>query len=119
MYKAVSDANYRVSDPIDMKVNKREVPWVYTFIDPFYVDIVGGALASFTQKQMFEINLPSYLRKVIMAPKTDAEKAIVEGLPPDILEAAKTRKKYPLDPEKTIVHYYKKDDWQACLPYGL
>ena len=113
MYKAVSDANYRVSDPIDLKVNKREVPWVYTFIDPFYVDIVGGALASFTQKQMFEINLPSYLRKVIMAPKTDAEKAIVEGLPPDILEAAKTRKKYPLDPEKTIVHYYKKDDWQA------
>ena len=54
--------------------------------------------------QMFEINLPSYLRKVILAPKTDAEKAIVEGLPPDILEAAKTRKKYPLDPEKTIVH---------------
>ena len=113
MYKAVSDANYRVSDPYDLKVGKREVPWVYTFIDPFYVDVVGGALASFTQNRRYEINMPSYLRKVILSPKTDAEKEIVASLPEDILAAANQRKKYPLDPEKTIVHYYKKDDWQA------
>ena len=38
---------------------------------------------------------------------------MVSKLPPEVLEAAKTRKPYYLDPNKMIVHHYKKDDWQT------
>jgi hypothetical protein len=57
--------------------------------------------------------LPSNLRKIINNPKNEAEKNIVAQLPPAILEAAKTRKPYSLDPEKTLVFHYKKDDWKT------
>ena len=34
-----------------LRLNKvaREIPWIYTFIDPFYVDVSGGALSSFVK----------------------------------------------------------------------
>jgi hypothetical protein len=35
----------------------------------------------------------------------------LHNLPDQILEAAKSKKNYPLDPQKTLVFHYKKDDW--------
>jgi hypothetical protein len=113
LYKAVSSPDLIVQDPDQIKLEKREVPWKYTFIDPYYVDVSGGALASFVANKTYQISLPGNLRKIINSPKTEAEKKIVESLPTEIIEAAKNRKPYLLDPNKTIVYHYKKDDWQA------
>lgn len=94
-------------------VEKREIPWKYTFIDPACVDVIGGSLASFVGNKMYAINLPASLRRIINRPKNDAERSIIEQLPKPILEAAKTKKPYALDPNKTLVFHYKKDDWKA------
>jgi len=92
---------------------KREIPWKYTFIDPFFVDAVGGSLSSFMTNRAFSISLPEKMRKIINNPKTPEEQAIVAQLPDSLIEAAKTKKPYILDPGKTMVFHYKKDDWQV------
>ena len=112
MYKASASPDFAINYD-EPKVEKREIPWKYTFIDPSCVDIVGGSLASFVGEKIYSINLPSTLRKIINRPKNDAERSIIEQLPQSIIEAAKTRKPYMLDPNKTLVFHYKKDDWKS------
>jgi hypothetical protein len=113
LYKSLGGPDQYINDIDDIKVEKREIPWKYTFIDPVYVEVAAGPLASFTSEKRYELVLPASLRKIINAPKTEAEKSVIGNLPPAIIEAAKTRKAYPLDPNKTIVNHYKKDDWQS------
>jgi len=50
---------------------------------------------------------------MINSPKSDAERAIISQLPSSVVESAKTKKPYVLDPLKTQVFHYKKDDWKA------
>ena len=112
MYKITAAAD--ILDPtFDSDVAKKEIPWKYTFIDPVYVEVLGGSLSSFASKKIYGMMLPSILRKNINNPKSDAERFIVNQLPVDIIEASKTRKPYVLDQEKTVVFHYKKDDWQV------
>jgi hypothetical protein len=94
-------------------MDKREIPWKYTFIDPVFVDVTAGALSSFVSNKTYELQVPPSIRKIINSPKTEAEKLVIANLPPQIVEAAKIKKGYPLDPNKTLVFHYKKDDWQA------
>jgi len=112
MYRATASADITDPEADEIEVAKKEIPWRYTFIDPVYVEVLGGSLSSFSNKKFYGVVLPAHLRKLINSPKNDAEKLIVQQLPSDILEAAKTRKPYLLNPEKTIVYNYKKDDWQ-------
>ena len=113
MYKASGSADIVVSDIDSNGVEKREIPWKYTFIDPAYVDVAAGPLSSFMHDKKYQLTLPADLRKIINSPKTQIEKDIVENLPYQIVQAAKEKKPYPLDYQKTSVHHYKKDDWQS------
>lgn len=113
LYRAVASPDLQINDLEDIKLEKREIPWKYTFIDPFYVEVSAGSLSSFTQNKTYELVLPSNLRRTINSPKTPQEQDIVNGLPQQIIEAAKTKKPFPLDPAKTMVFHYKKDDWQS------
>jgi hypothetical protein len=110
LYKSIASPDIIVNDD-PSRIEKREIPWRYTFIDPSYVDIVGGALSSFSGTKIYAISLPSSLRRIINNPKNDYEKKIVLELPPQITESAKTKKAYVLDTDKTVVYHYKKDDW--------
>lgn len=112
MYKAKASPDLIVLSD-EPQVEKREIPWKYTFIDPRVVDIAGASLASFVGKKNYYITIPASLRKIINAPKNEAEKAIVDQLPLPIIEAAKSKKSYLLDPDKTLVFHYKKDDWKT------
>jgi len=115
MYKA-SAADFSDKDIKQelVTLGTKEIPWKYTFIDPVYIEIAAGPLASFVGgKKAYGLKLPAHLRKIINSPKNDAEKFMVSKLPPEVLEAAKTRKPYYLDPNKMIVRHYKKDDWQT------
>jgi hypothetical protein len=113
MYKATAAADIVNPEYDDIELAKKEIPWKYTFIDPVYVDVLGGALSSFASKKIYGVTLPSNLRRTINAPKNDAERNIISQLPQDILEAAKTKKPYVLNPDKVLVFHYKKDDWQV------
>lgn len=112
LYKSVASPDLIVNQ-VDPPVEKREIPWKYTFIDPVCVDVIGGPLSSFVGDKTYSIVIPGTLRKIINSPKNDAERKIVEQLPPAIVEAAKTKKPYLLDPTKTLVFHYKKDDWKT------
>jgi len=112
LYKSVASPDLIIKDD-GIRIEKREIPWRYTFIDPVCVDIVGGPLSSFVGNKTYAITLPATLRKLINNPKNDAEKNIVAQLPEAILEAAKTKKSYLLDPTKSLVFHYKKDDWKT------
>lgn len=112
MYRATASADIMDPEAGDIELAKKEIPWRYTFIDPVYVEVIGGSLSSFSNKKFYGVILPSHIRKVINNPKNDTEKEIIQQLPTDIIEAAKTRKPYLLNPDKTIVYHYKKDDWQ-------
>ena len=112
LYKSIAAPDLTINS-LEPIVEKREIPWRYTFIDPVVVDVVAGPISSFVQQKLFEISLPSPIRKAILAPKTDIERQIVASLPLTIIEAAKQKKGYALDPSKTLVFHYKKDDWQS------
>jgi hypothetical protein len=113
LYKALGTADIQLNDIPELSVEKREVPWKYTFIDPVCIEVSAGALSSFLTEKTYELQLPASLRKLINNPKTENEKRVIDGLPEQIIEAAKNKKPYPLDPDKTLVFHYKKDDWQA------
>jgi hypothetical protein len=113
LYRAVGNADLQIVETESTSIEKREVPWRYTFIDPVFVDVAAGPLSSFVSDKKYELVLPAPLRKIINNPKTDAERQVIEQLPLPIIEAAKTKKAYPLDPDKTLVFHYKKDDWQT------
>jgi hypothetical protein len=113
LYKALGTADMQLNDLPEVTVEKREIPWKYTFIDPVCVEVSAGALSSFLNDKTYELNLPASLRRVINNPKTENEKRVIENLPAQIIEAAKNKKPYPLDYDKTLVFHYKKDDWQA------
>ena len=112
-FRATSAADTTEQDSPIVDVDKREIPWRYTFIDPVYVNVSAGPLSSFVGQKRYELSIPAGLRKIISAPKTDNERLIISSLPNQIIEAAKTKKPYPLDPQKTLVFHYKKDDWQS------
>jgi hypothetical protein len=111
MFKALAKADFDIGP--EEKVEKRVIPWKYTFLNPLYVDVAAGPLSSFVQDKRYELILPANLRKLINAPKNDAEKQVVAQLPDQIVDAAKSKMKYPLDANRTSVYHYKKDDWQT------
>ena len=111
MYKAKASPDFIINSD-DMPVEKREIPWIYTFLDPRIVDISGAALSSFVKNKTYTITIPAGLRKLINAPRNDGERRIIDQLPLSIIEAAKDKKPFPLDPDKTLVFHYKKDDWK-------
>ena len=113
MYKATAKSDIIIRDLDMTPTEKREIPWRYTFIDPACVEIVAGPLSSFVGQKNYSLVIPASLRKTILSPKTDAEKEIVARLPNAILEAAKSNEGYLLDPYKTLVFHYKKDDWRS------
>jgi len=111
LFKSTASPDLIINDLEDVQLQKKEIPWRYTFIDPVYVEVSAGCLSSFVSDKRYELILPGALRKTINSPKSEAEKAVVAQLPDQILEAAKSKKNYPLDPQKTMVFHYKKDDW--------
>ena len=113
LYRAVSSPDLQIVETDNTQVEKREIPWKYTFIDPGFVDVAAGPLSAFVSQKRYELVLPAILRKMINSPQSDAEREIINNLPPQIVQAAKTKKPYPLDPQKILVFHYKKDDWQT------
>lgn len=113
MYKATGSTDIADPEAGDVEFGKKEIPWRYTFIDPVYVDVMGGSLASFAGRKIYAMALPANLRKMINSPRNEAEQNIVAQLPDDVKLAADSKKPYILNPDKTLVFHYKKDDWQV------
>jgi hypothetical protein len=97
-----------------LKTQNRNIPLRYNFLNPLSLEAVGGELASFVGKSLYSLKVSSNLRRAVKHPKTDADRQLIELLPADIktaiLSGAAT---IPLDPNKVMSFFYKKDDWEA------
>ncbi len=95
-------------------INKAEIPWTYTFLNPAVVDMVAETLACFAGKKQYCLQLPANFKAKVNTLTFKKEEAeIYASLPADIKEAIKNGGTYLLPPDKTLVFHYKKDDWQA------
>ena len=100
----------------DIQYTKSEIPWKYNFLDPLLIEVIGGPLASLTDKVRYAIKVPPtygmHLSKMTNNPNIEMQKILSE-IPKELKRAINDNKAIPLDPDKTFVYYYKKDDWQA------
>ena len=93
-----------------LKVNKREIPWSYDFLNPLAVDIKNSG-PQMIGKPEFVLNLSKNSYEALV--KTDnSPNTIFKTLPLDIQKRLQNGdRKIPLDPENVQMFYYKKDDW--------
>lgn len=102
------------------KLEKREIPCRYHFLNPLSLDIIGDELNSFIDPAnlQFGLTLNPTLSQKIGNPSTKQEKELVSKLPADIVNAVrKGNKVIPLASENIRAVYYKKDDWdQWAVP---
>ncbi len=98
------------------QTQKREIPWQYIFISPVVVEKIGGEVGRFYGGDRLAWRVPPELRNSIRSPKTDAEKEFIKKLPAEIVKSVRDSKNksqlIALDPSRTFVDYYKKDDWE-------
>ncbi len=99
----------------DYEVNKNEIPYRYTIINPLIVEVLGEHMAAFTGKVHYVLKLPSTFYNTLSLPLTSYDPSILtEGLPRDLQQAMDRNEKYLLlDSEKLITLFYKKDDWDV------
>ena len=94
----------------DLKVKKREIPWVYDFLNPLAVDIQNYG-AQVVGKPEYLLNLSKYTYESLVKSST-TQKNIFKTLPNDLQRRLKNGdRKIPLDADKVGFYYYKKDDW--------
>jgi len=94
----------------DIKVKRREIPWVYDFLNPVAVDVVdyGGQIVG---KPRYVLNISKYTYESLMK-STDSNRTIFKTLPNDLQKRlVNGDRKIPLDPENVSFYHYKKDDW--------
>ena len=104
-----ADADIEIIIP---KVKKREIPWKYDFLNPLTVEVIGGQLAIFAGNPQLGLKVSATIKKMIISGHEYPE--IIAKLPKDLVKAVKDGKNIiPLDPDKTSIYFYKKDDWQV------
>jgi len=110
--RSVGDVDMKI---IDLKVNRREIPWKFDFLNPVSIEVIGNELATFVGQPRYALKVSKLVRGLTNRDANGGSphhRNLTAMLPPDILKAIKDGKTtIPLDPEKVSVYYYKKDDW--------
>jgi len=89
-------------------LSRRRIPFVYDFLSPLTIDVVGGQSALFTGDKKYRLKLSSYIKK-----SYEAKELPLNSLSDDVQKALKNGDSHiDLDPENIMVFHYKKDDWQ-------
>ena len=94
----------------NIKVNKREVPWMYDFLNPLAVDIqdYGGQVVG---KPEFVLNMSKMTYESLVKSSTKNQ-TIFKTLPNDLQKRLhEGDRKIPLSSDDVAFYYYKKDDW--------
>lgn len=99
-------------------VGQRNIPIKYSFINPGTLDIFGENISSFVTKNIYILNLPTYIHEYVQGyAGADREKilrTITDGLPSNVREAILKRQPHIiLDQDRLSVYHYKKDDWHT------
>lgn len=94
----------------DIKVNRREIPWTYDFLNPLAVDVQDQG-AQMVGKPQFALNLSKYTYETLVN-SASTNKTVFRTLPNDLQKRLKSGERtIPLDLDKVSFYHYKKDDW--------
>ena len=102
--------------PDEQSVEKREIPWRYSFLNPLTLNLESEDLAPFIGPEsfVFSLQIPPQLINKIKNARTESERVVVSKIPEAVRKLiASGSKVIVLDPEKVRSYYYKRDDWQA------
>lgn len=111
-----SQAAPDIQIPPEAILEKREVPWRYTYLNPLTLEVMADELAIFVGSEdfVYGVRVPKTLARKIKEPKTDNERRLVSRLPKDVLQAILNEEEFvQLDQDKVRGFYYKRDDWEA------
>jgi len=100
------------------KVKPGLIPWKYTILNPLAVEAVGGDLAQFIQKPQYAVAVPPTLIRKLKKDKNgksklnNVEVELLKYISQNVLDILQGGGKFiPLDPDRTRVYFYKKDDY--------
>ena len=89
-------------------ISRRRIPFVYNFLNPINIDVVGGKSALFTGNKKYRMKLSSHIKK-----SYEAKEIPINELSDEIQKAFKNGDSHiDLNSEDLMVYHYKKDDWQ-------
>ncbi len=91
-------------------INRREIPWRYIFMNPLTLEVIGGDLAPLIGEFLYAVKIPIKTRNKLSGGAKDLG-PLLNKMPPEMLKALSTGKSIPLDSDKTLSFFYKKDDW--------
>ncbi len=101
-------------DVMTDRVAKRDIPWIYDFLNPLSIEIVGDELAVFAGKPKYALKVSKGTSKLIKRAfdANNPDKDLVATLPSDLLmKVNQGERLIPLDQDKVRAFFYKKDDW--------
>jgi hypothetical protein len=99
--------------PQGESLEKREIPWIYTFLNPLVIEPIGEDLELSIGRIRYGIRISGSIKKALLNPKTAQEIHIKQSLPPFSADNINEKKNMiELPPDKFGIHFYKKDDWQ-------
>lgn len=90
-------------------IEKNVIPWRYNFFNPTSVNLKDGNLSLFLGRKNLMISTSTFFDNF----KDGSIPAhVLDTLPPEVKRRIERGdRQVPLDPERTSVFYYKKDDW--------
>ena len=92
------------------KIPRREIPWRYIFMNPLSLDVIGEELAPLIGTFNYTVKISRSTRNKLGA-EAKSLSPLLKNMPPEMLKALNDDKGVPLDPDKTLSFFYKKDDW--------
>jgi hypothetical protein len=93
----------------NLKVPRREVPWMYDFVNPVAVDVTDAGMLA-VGKPQFHLNISKYTYQSLLN-SSNNNSAVFKTLPKDLQnKIIKGERKIPLG-DNTFFYHYKKDDW--------
>jgi hypothetical protein len=94
----------------EIKVKKREIPWIYDFLNPVAVDVKDYGMQALGKPQ-FVLNISKYTHETLLK-SANVNKTVFQTLPNDLQKLlSEGSRVIPLDPENVSFYHYKKDDW--------
>ena len=117
MLLAIAKEDNKLHKDVDISPSltpdKMVIPWRYTFINPYIVDVIGGELSQFVGRKIYVLKISPTLKQAVSYPKDEFARSLIKELPADLLRQFKSDKMYvELPQDKLQVFHYKKDDWQ-------
>ena len=93
----------------DLKIPRREIPWIYDFINPLAVEISDPGMLAVGKPQYY-LNISKFTHQSLIKSSTN-NKSVFKTLPIDLQKRIEDGdRRIPLE-DNTFFYHYKKDDW--------